>query len=57
MYKLSNCIIVHNAANKTMLEKNFGIKANKIQIIPHGNYNYFLNSNIQKIKAKEKNST
>jgi glycosyltransferase involved in cell wall biosynthesis len=41
-YKLSDALIVHNKKNKDDLINHFGLKEQKISIIPHGNYNYLL---------------
>lgn len=54
MYQLCTIIIVHNEANKYLLVKQCRIQENKIRIIAHGNYNYFLNPTIQKSDARDK---
>lgn len=41
-YKLSDALIVHNKKNKDDLISLFRLKEQKISIIPHGNYNFFL---------------
>jgi len=48
LYKLSDVVVVHNSANKTLLIKELKLSSDKIEILLHGNYNYFLNSNISK---------
>ena len=50
-YKMSDGLIVHNEQNRTDLIRMLGIDENKISIIPHGNYNYFL-SDIDKSNAR-----
>jgi glycosyltransferase involved in cell wall biosynthesis len=50
-YALSDGLIVHNEQNSQDLIQLFGIDENKISIIPHGNYNYFL-SDIHKSNAR-----
>ncbi len=53
MYKLSHVIIVQNLTNRALLINGLGINREKIKIIPHGNYNYFL-TGIQKGLARKK---
>jgi len=54
LYRLSNIIIVHNGANKDMLIRDFKIDPNKIHIIKHGNYNYFLGQSSDRNTSKQK---
>ncbi len=54
MYRLSNYVIVHNLTNRDLLINMFKIKAEKIKIVIHGNYNYFINPKIQKDEARDK---
>lgn len=54
LYKLSDVIIVHNAANKNLLIEEFDLSGKDIEIILHGNYNYFLNPSITKDMARRK---
>lgn len=54
MYRLSNYIIVHNSANRDLLINTFKARAKKIKIVVHGNYNYFVNSKIQRDEARIK---
>jgi glycosyltransferase involved in cell wall biosynthesis len=50
-YKLSDLLIVHNEKNLIDMIDHFGIKRDKISIVPHGNYNYFLQG-IQRSEAR-----
>lgn len=54
MYKICNCLIVHNKANKNLLMNKYLILGDKIKIVEHGNYNYFLDSDLKKDEAREK---
>ncbi len=53
LYHLSDHIVVHNKANQDLLIKDLGINQNKISVIPHGNYDYFLKNNISMSEAKQ----
>ncbi len=51
-YRIPDSLIVHNRQNSVDLQEKFGIKADRISVIPHGNYNYFLKDTSQKDARK-----
>lgn len=53
MYRMANSIIVLNKNNIDELVSKFSVPPDKIIVIPHGNYDYFVES-INKGKAREK---
>jgi glycosyltransferase involved in cell wall biosynthesis len=54
MYKLCNRIIVHNQPNKDLLISECNIADYKIKVVPHGNYNLYLDPTLMKNEAREK---
>lgn len=54
MYKFCNCIIAQNESNKRFLINRCLIPGKKIKIVVHGNYNRFLDSELQRDKARER---
>ena len=54
LFNLSHAIVAHNLVNETTLIRKYGIKKRKIKIVPHGNYNVFLKSNVTKKQSRER---
>lgn len=52
-YKLSDAIIVHNEKNRIDLAHYFGFARDRISVIPHGNYDYFLKG-VQRSEARQR---
>jgi len=53
IYSISDEIIVHKKINKEYLLKQDRINQNKINVIPHGGYEYFVDNTITKEKARK----
>jgi len=45
VYKSANAIIVHSDFIKNKIIQNFSINSNKINVIPHGNFDYYIKPN------------
>ena len=55
MYSLCNKIIIHSSQGKNDVIDLFGVDSNKIEVIPHGDYKFFIPENkIEKPEAKKK---
>lgn len=54
LYKTSDIIIVHNQSNRDQLVNEFAFPEEKVRIVEHGNYNYFIDPNISQREAKER---
>ncbi|MBI5237148.1 MAG: glycosyltransferase family 4 protein [Deltaproteobacteria bacterium] len=53
LYGISDRIVVHKKANLETLVEIFGVKPEKIRIIPHGGYEYFVDGSITKKEARK----
>ena len=53
-YKTVDKIIVHSQNNKKEIISIFNLDENKIAVIPHGNYDFFLQKKISKNKARKR---
>lgn len=55
LYKSVNKIIIHSETTKINLLKHFKLPASKLQVIPHGNFDIYINSHpISRTKARQK---
>lgn len=54
IYLIVDRIIVHKKANLDTIIKEFGVNTEKIRIVPHGGYEYFVNYSITKMEARNK---
>ena len=52
-YRIADRIIVHKKVNVETIVNGFNINPGKIRIIPHGGYEYFVNSKITKTYARK----
>lgn len=53
LYKTADRIVVHKQANKDTLVDIFGVKPEKIRIIPHGGYEYFVDKSVTRKDARK----
>lgn len=53
LYSVANFIVVHKDVNKETLMDQFGVKPDKIRIIPHGSYEYFVDGSVTKECARK----
>jgi len=53
IYLISDKIIVHTTANKKQLEDIFHVDAKKIEVIPHGIYEFYRDAEMSKSKARK----
>jgi len=53
IYKLANIVITHNDFSKKEVLSLTDIKENKIKVIPHGNYNLFLELRYNKVESRQ----
>jgi glycosyltransferase involved in cell wall biosynthesis len=53
LYLISDRIIVHKNANAETIVNNFRLKPEKIRIIPHGGYEYFVNGKVTRTYARK----
>ncbi len=54
LYTISNRIIIHNNANLEPIIKRFKLKPEKINVIPHGGYEYFVNGKVTMSHARRR---
>jgi D-inositol-3-phosphate glycosyltransferase len=54
LYSISDRVIAHKEANLNPLVQDFGVAAEKIVIIPHGGYEYFVDTTVKRIDARQR---